>query len=274
MSAIHTVARCVAWHRRYKHMVLAADHAPHMCTAQCDHWVDIQTHRSVCTRTLKVHDCGERCTAERVLLPKNEGYMCPYTRIVFNDVPLVQTSLFTQDGRCANHWAKHGPQERCKRARETKPMSHSDCVRIATGIVSGKHRAVIRIVEIKRAAKRLRKAIKQKAPSTFVQYASIVAKHTAMASPVPDQLVAAVLMDKLCSAIYRYTSKHTTCVFGTYDVTVATWLTMLSVGVRSGDVQIVPCVPQLQRMMRQDCKLIRHHLTWALRHMFCMGLNI
>jgi hypothetical protein len=128
-------------------------------------------------------------------------------------------------------------------------MSHSDCVRIATGIVSGKHRAVIRIVEIKRAAKRLRKAIKQKAPSTFVQYASIVAKHTAMASPVPDQLVAAVLMDKLCSAIYRYTSKHTTCVFGTYDVTVATWLTMLSVGVRSGDVQIVPCVPQLQRMM-------------------------
>lgn len=205
--------------------------------------------------------------------------MCPYTNMVFTDVPLVQTPLFSKEGRCINHWAKHGPQVRkAKRPRLARAMSYRDCVRIAMGIVHGKNRSLIRAVEVGRATKRLRKAIKAAAPSTFARYAALVAEHTKTVSPVVKEADAAVLTARVCRAIYNYTSKHKTCVFGTHDVTAATWLTILSEGVRYMGVEVAPCVHQMCRMMpppslmalvpRVNCRAISVARRTFLKYVF------
>jgi len=249
-TAADAVARCVAWHKLHKQTVLAADTLCHTCTPACNHWVDTRTRRSVCTKSLHVHECGDGCTAERVVLPRNEGFMCPYTHIVFKDAPLVQTPLFNKDGRCINHWAKHGPQARkAVRPRAVRVLTYRVCVRIAMGMVHGKTRSSIREVEVSRATKRLRKAMKAAAPSTFAQYAAVVTRHTQSVSPTTSEADATVLVARVCRAIYNYTSAHPGCVFGTHDVTVATWLTMLSDGMQHEGVEVVPCVQQLRRMM-------------------------
>ena len=242
--------RCVAWHSRTTGVLLAKSVVPHVCTPTCPQWVDTVGCAAVCTLSLRVHQCGRECTLPRIDLPANEGYMCPLTKMVFPDMPIVQTPMFDKGGRCINHWSTFGVQKKPKKKRRLpRWLTYPRCLAAATAILTGKHRDRIRVVEVSRACKRLQRTCRRAAPvGSFAALARRVADHVSAVSPMPNVDWTRVLQD-MCWSIFKYTTEHPRCAFGTNDVTVATWLTLLSCGISHNGVDVVPRVDALCRAM-------------------------
>lgn len=202
-------------------------------------WHDSKHTACVCIKSLKVHLCGKDCAIPSTLLPHGEGYVCPLTNIVMPHPVLVATPMFDKNGKCCNHWSTYGKVVRSRAPRKLarKMFKEHDCSRIVYDMLVGKTRAAILRIQRARACKKIAK--QGRLSGSFVSMRKAI--HTQMAAlPRPLPRDAPSYVTKIAASIAAYANKHHVCRLGTIDITIATFLTMLSTGVNTNGITVVP----------------------------------
>ena len=206
-------------------------------------WIDFTNNAAVCRHNHAVHLCGEKCTIQPDVMTNGEGCVCPLTSIMVRSQAMVHQAMFNKAGKCINNPSGYKSKPKGSVAapapRKRKLLRRQITKAIVVDILNGSSKHKARKIQIERSKKKIEKAMKGSKRENWELARKLVAREH-----IRNYISPSCEMNKhvelLTTAITCYARKHPQCISGTPEVVVATYLTLLSTGLISKGVQIVP----------------------------------
>jgi hypothetical protein len=171
-----------------------------------------------------------------------EGHVCPLSDIVVSGPDSMVVPLFDAAGKCMNHWS--GKQRVHKRKRRNPPkkkyFTKSACLEIVEDVLFGNTSRLAKQVMLTRASKRVAREVRAiKRPASFFDLQRIVSEARCGFSPVVRGKRPHCVAEKIADAVSKYMNAHPRSMSSTLEVSVCTWLTMLSTGIVKDGTTVV-----------------------------------